>query len=122
MADAVGLVMASRSVSIFPNEILLLIKENIPISDLRTHVCYYHVCKTTAGFYGDEGQQADFWRTACLRAGICFTQHDSSYKDVAFEVIRTDGFCSHPDCGGNLRARNGECSVGFSTVTEFKRI
>ncbi|THH27768.1 hypothetical protein EUX98_g6415 [Antrodiella citrinella] len=85
--------------SVFPNEILLLIWENIPVSDLRTHVCFYHICRTTAGFYGDEGQQAAFWRRSCLRAGICFTATDSSYKDVAFEVIKLDGFCGLPACG-----------------------
>ncbi|KAI0784630.1 hypothetical protein C8Q75DRAFT_809811 [Abortiporus biennis] len=86
----------------FPNEILLLIKENIPISDLRTHVCYYHTCRTIAAFYGDESQQAAFWRKSFLHAGLGYTGLASSYKDLAFECIARDGFCSHPDCGGAL--------------------
>lgn len=84
-----------------------MIKESIPHSDLRTHVCYYHTCKTIAGFYGDDAEQAAFWRRACLLSGICFSRSDSSYKDVAFEVISADGFCAHPDCGGELLEKNG---------------
>jgi len=63
-------------------------------------VCFYHVCRTTAGFYGTDSEQAAFWRKSCLRAGICFSGRDASYKDVAFEVIKRDGFCGHADCGG----------------------
>lgn len=94
-----------------PNELLILIKENIPISDLRTHVCFYHTCRTVAAFYGDTSEQADFWRRSCLLAGITFCRSDASYKDVAFECIAKDGFCSHPDCGGALLDWNGDNSV-----------
>jgi len=85
-----------------PNELLLLVKEHIPVSDLRTHVCYYHTCRTVTAFYGDESQQADFWRRSCLLAGLNFVGTDSSYKDIAFECIIKDGFCAHPACGGSL--------------------
>ncbi|KAH8107635.1 hypothetical protein BXZ70DRAFT_911821 [Cristinia sonorae] len=104
---------------VFPNEILLLIKESIPDSDLRTHVCFYHVSRTTAGFYGDEGEQAEFWRRACLLSGICFLGHDTSYKDVAFEVIREDGFCTHPDCGGKLLDLNASAVAAAMDIFDW---
>lgn len=91
-----------------PNELLLLVKEYISLADLRTHVCYYHTCKTVASFYGDSSQQAEFWRRSCTLAGIGWLKADSSWKEIAFETIAKDGFCSHPRCGGALLDWNGE--------------
>ncbi|CAL1705921.1 unnamed protein product [Somion occarium] len=84
-----------------PLELLMIVKESIPISDLRTHVCFYNTCRAFASWYGSTGEQADFWRRSCLLAGLTFTGRDSSYKDIAFECISQDGFCSHPSCGGS---------------------
>ena len=90
-----------------PNELLLLVKEHIPLADLRTHVCYYHTCRTVASFYGDNSQQAEFWRKSCCMAGIGWLKADSSWKEIAFETIAKDGFCTHPHCGGKLLDWNG---------------
>ena len=91
-----------------PVELLLLVKEFIPISDLRTHVCYYHTCRTIAAFYGDNSHQAAFWRRACCLSGIGWLKADSSWKEIAFETIAKDGFCTYPHCGGALLDWNGE--------------
>lgn len=91
-----------------PNELLLLVKEFIADSDLRTHVCFYNTCRTTAAFYGDSSQQAEFWRRACVLSGIGWLKADSSWKEIAFETIAKDGFCAHPHCGGALLESNGE--------------
>ncbi|KAF7790713.1 hypothetical protein EIP86_001669 [Pleurotus ostreatoroseus] len=91
-----------------PTELLLVIKELIPHSDLRTHVCYYNTCRTIAAFYGDSSEQAEFWRRACLLSGIGWLKADASWKEIAFETIARDGFCRHPGCGGALLDWNGE--------------
>ncbi|KAI0075840.1 hypothetical protein K474DRAFT_1772951 [Panus rudis PR-1116 ss-1] len=91
-----------------PVELCLMIKEHIPDEDLRTHVCFHHTCRTFASLYGDEAQQNEFWRRACLLSGLTFAPGDSSYKDIAFECIEQDGFCSHSHCGGNLLEWNAE--------------
>ena len=96
-----------------PNELLLLVKESIPLSDLRTHVCYYHTHPKIAAFYGDNSQQAEFWRRSCALAGIGWMKGDSSWKDIAFETIAKDGFCPHPRCGGALLDWNGTCHILF---------
>ncbi|KAJ3487051.1 hypothetical protein NLI96_g3791 [Meripilus lineatus] len=44
-----------------PVELLMMVKDNIPISDLRTHVCFYQTCRTVAAFYGDEDEEEEFW-------------------------------------------------------------
>lgn len=95
-----------------PIELLLVIKEYIPLSDLRTHVCFYHTCRAIASFYGDASQQNAFWRRSCALSGIGWLKGDSSWKEIAFETIARDGFCSHPHCGGTLLNWNGElCAV-----------
>jgi hypothetical protein len=98
----------NQTVCRLPNELLLLVKEHIPVSDLRTHVCYYLTCRTIAAFYGDNSQQAAFWRRSCCLAGIGWLKADSSWKEIAFETIAMDGFCPHPHCGGTLLDWNGK--------------
>ncbi|KAI0699588.1 hypothetical protein BC835DRAFT_1412571 [Cytidiella melzeri] len=85
-----------------PTELLLIVKEFIPLFDLRTHVCFYNTCRTTASFYGNNSEQAAFWRRVCALSGIGWLKADSSWKEIAFETIVKDGFCSHPHCGGTL--------------------
>jgi hypothetical protein len=97
-----------------PVELLLLVKEYIPISDLRSHVSFYHTCHTIALFYGDSSRQAAFWRRACALSGIGWKKADSSWKEIAFETIRMDGFCRHPHCGGTLLDWNGESFETFN--------
>ncbi|KAH9951878.1 hypothetical protein B0H21DRAFT_714656 [Amylocystis lapponica] len=93
-----------------PNELLILVKENIPEWDLRTHVCYHHSCVRIAKLYGDNKEQEIFWRRACWLAGLgCIRDEQSrlvSWTDVAFHCIARDGFCNHPQCGGALLERN----------------
>ncbi|KAI0338211.1 hypothetical protein BDW22DRAFT_1363084 [Trametopsis cervina] len=89
-----------------PVELLVIIKEYIPVSDLRSHVCFYNTCRTTASFYGDSSQQARFWSRACALSGIGWLNGDSSWKEIAFETISKDGFCTHPHCGGALLDMN----------------
>lgn len=90
-----------------PAELLLQIKEYIPHSDVRTHVCFYNTCRTTAAFYGDQAQQAVFWGRACALSGLGWLRADYSWKDIAFETIAKDGFCTHTHCGGALLDWNG---------------
>ncbi|KAF7793889.1 hypothetical protein EIP86_005011 [Pleurotus ostreatoroseus] len=85
-----------------PVEVLLLVKEQIPIGDLRTHVCFYNTCRTTRSFYGRVEEQERFWKKSCAWCGICILNNNETWKEVAFECITKDGFCSHPYCGGNL--------------------
>ncbi len=106
--------------AILPAELLLIIKDYIPISDLRTHVCYYHTCCTVASFYGDNSQQADFWRRSCSLSGLGWLKGDSSWKEIAFETIAKDGFCLHPACGGALLDWNGTCSIVSSPAVPHR--
>ncbi|KAI0798641.1 hypothetical protein BC629DRAFT_1501471 [Irpex lacteus] len=89
-----------------PVELLLLVKEHILLSDLRTHVCFYNTCRTIAAFYGDNSQQNAFWRRACALSGIGWLRGDSSWKEIALETIAKDGFCTHPHCGATLLGWN----------------
>ena len=102
MSDAIPQAQGPK----LPPELLRIVKEHIPVSDLRTHVCYYNTCRAVASFYGTEEQQEAFWRKSCSLCGICLVK-DTSWKDVAFDCISKDGFCSHPDCGGALLDWNG---------------
>ncbi len=91
-----------------PPELLSMVKEFIPIEDLRTHVCFYNTCHTVASFYGKTPEEEEaFWKKSCTLCGLCLV-NDESWKAVAFECISQDGFCSHPACGGALLDWNGE--------------
>ncbi|KAJ3558018.1 hypothetical protein NM688_g1156 [Phlebia brevispora] len=90
-----------------PPELLRIVKELIPIADLRTHVCYYNTCRTFASFYGKPEEEEEFWKKSCIMCGIC-SLGDQSWKEIAFECITKDGFCTHPACGGALLEWNGE--------------
>ncbi|KAJ3558017.1 hypothetical protein NM688_g1157 [Phlebia brevispora] len=91
-----------------PVEILLLVKEQIPISDLRTHVCFYNTCRTTASFYGTPEEQEPFWKRVCAWSGIGGLTNNETWKEIAFECITKDGFCNHPFCGGELLEWNAQ--------------
>ena len=114
MADTVALIPNSFSAKL-PLELFMMIKEFIPVSDLRTHVCFYNTCRTFASLYGDSADQAEFWRQSCLYCGLTMLGHDGSYKDLAFDCIVKDGFCPHPQCGGNLLEWNGK-QILFQTA------
>ncbi len=103
-----------------PVELLLLVKEHKLLSDLRTHVCFYNTCRTIAAFYGDNSQQNAFWRRACALSGIGWLRGDSSWKEIAFETIAKDGFCTHSHCGATLLGWNGKSQ--FFSVPSFINI
>ncbi|CAL1705962.1 unnamed protein product [Somion occarium] len=93
-----------------PNELLLIVKEYLPDDDLRTHVCFYHTCRDTAGFYGSDEEQEPFWESLCKLNGLYRTDEDMSlgltWQQIAFDCIVRDGFCSHPQCGPALLEQN----------------
>ena len=104
-----------RGSRILPIEILLLIKHSIHPSDLRTHVCYYLSSPKIALLY-DSGKEGDaFWELACWQCGIGMLpsdeESDKSWKDIAIDCIKRDGFCTSPSCGENLLCLNRECSM-----------
>ena len=112
----------SRSIlTIFPTELLAIIKSNIPQCDLRTNVCFYKTCERFADLFGSETDQSAFWEGACLLSGIGLlgdteSPHSASWKEIAFECIETDGFCGHPECGGARLEENGTCSTAVHDV------
>ena len=100
----------------FPAEIFLAIKSFIPVSDLRTHVCYYQASPRIAALYDSDSDPDSFWHQACWYCGIgCSQQLDGDpaapgfWRDLAIRLIERDGFCEHPHCGEALLAYNSEC-------------
>ncbi|KAI0731014.1 hypothetical protein C8Q76DRAFT_793116 [Earliella scabrosa] len=97
----------------FPAEIFLAIKSFIPVSDLRTHVCYYQASPRIAALYDSDSDPDSFWHQACWYCGIgCSQQLDGDpaapgfWRDLAIRLIERDGFCEHPHCGEALLAYN----------------
>ena len=96
-----------------PTEILLLIRDGIDSSDLRTHVCYYLSSRRVASLYDSEQDADEFWELACWHCGLGLTPADEdadrSWRDIAIECIKADGFCTLPGCGERLLRQNREC-------------
>lgn len=96
---------------ILPTELLAVIRSNIPQEDLRTNVCFYNTCPRFASLFGSEMAQNTFWEGACLLSGLgCLPgelPRRVSWKSIALDVIERDGFCDHPECGGNRLESNG---------------
>ncbi|KAI0332709.1 hypothetical protein GY45DRAFT_438469 [Cubamyces sp. BRFM 1775] len=105
----------------FPAELLLVIKELLDPSDLRTHACYYLSSPRVAALYGSAGDPDAFWRLACwncgIGAGLTPLEHDfdgnpsddlsdPSWEDIALDSITRDGFCTYPECGERLLEYN----------------
>lgn len=103
-----------------PIELMTMVKNYIPISDLRTHVCLYHTCQAVATLYGPPDDQEMFWYRSCRSTGITVCNTDETYKALAFRCISQDGFCSHPNCGGSLLERNGGSSFIRSCPTSHR--
>ncbi|KAI0960403.1 hypothetical protein AcW1_004926 [Taiwanofungus camphoratus] len=105
--------MQSSGLDRIPNELVLIIIEAIPKSDLRTHVCFYQTCPRIAALYGTETERNAFFRRACWLAGLgCMPGEDPdqvSWTDIAVDVIKRDGFCKHPKCGRSLLDHNAVC-------------
>ncbi|KAL6300625.1 hypothetical protein BKA93DRAFT_801102 [Sparassis latifolia] len=53
-----------------PAELLLMVKEEIPRYDLRTHVCFCRSHQRVGALYGSDDEQEQFWHRACWLAGI----------------------------------------------------
>ncbi|KAH9944675.1 hypothetical protein B0H21DRAFT_446866 [Amylocystis lapponica] len=101
---------ANDFLSRIPIELRCMIKEFIPVSDLRTHVCFYKSYKNIAALYDDDDKHELFWKRACWFAGLGLVREEDpqhvSWKGIAFECIERCGFCKHPHCGGVLLERN----------------
>ena len=97
-----------------PHELLLIIKEHIDPSDLRTHVCYYLSDPRVSALYDSELDPDAFWKLACWNCGIgagltpSEETGDFTWKDIAIDCIVRDGFCEHPHCGEALMDYNRE--------------
>ncbi|KAF7799184.1 hypothetical protein EIP86_010415 [Pleurotus ostreatoroseus] len=97
-----------------PFDILIMIKMLIPITDLRTHVCFYNTCRAIALLYGTPDEEEAFWEKSCRLCGIHMMDCDDpgqletcrTWKEVAFDCIAKDGFCNHPFCGDALLQYN----------------
>lgn len=94
-----------------PTELLFTIKESIPDSDLRTHVCFHQSHPRMQSLYGTEERQEEFFKRACWLAGIGLISDEEaltvSWKGIAIECILKDGFCKHPRCGAAILESNG---------------
>ncbi|OJT07164.1 hypothetical protein TRAPUB_1979 [Trametes pubescens] len=96
-----------------PPEIWLLVKDSIPLSDMRTHVSFYQAASRFAALYDTVADPDAFWEDVCTMCAIGRfpDEHPSvrSWKDIAVECITVDGFCEgsskHP-CGEVLLQRN----------------
>ncbi|KAI0367596.1 hypothetical protein BV20DRAFT_551262 [Pilatotrama ljubarskyi] len=94
-----------------PLEIFLVIKSCIPVSDIRTHVCFYKTHPHIAALYDSEEDADEFWRRVCWHSGIGALGKDDledehCWRNIALEVIERDGFCTHPQCGQTLLEYN----------------
>ena len=95
---------------LLPPELRLLVKDAIPTSDLRTHVCLYLSSPLCASLYDIRSDEDAFWKLACWEAGIGLLKDEDPetvvWRDSAIECIEKDGFYSHPECGGKLLEYN----------------
>ncbi|KAI9062753.1 hypothetical protein FKP32DRAFT_1593422 [Trametes sanguinea] len=111
-----------------PPEILLNVKALIPLSDVRTHVCFYKAHPSIAALYDSDIKPDVLWRRICWFSGIGELPHDDyanphCWRDIALEVIKKDGFCTHPQCGEALllynRRRMERASAYVDPLTAF---
>ncbi|PCH40819.1 hypothetical protein WOLCODRAFT_150847 [Wolfiporia cocos MD-104 SS10] len=99
-------IQTNRSILDLPNELLMAIKECIPLSDVRTHVCFNNCCTRISSLY--DLVPDEFWRQALFYSGISPEDDDEheTFKNAALDYIASDGFCTHPWCGGQLLEYN----------------
>ncbi|KAI0075382.1 hypothetical protein K474DRAFT_1408927 [Panus rudis PR-1116 ss-1] len=97
---------------LLPTELLYAIKSFISESDFRTNVCFYRADPRFAALYGREEDVRRYWEKLCVEHGIgCTTDEDPDanvdfWRDVAFECIDRDGWCTHPQCGAKRLSAN----------------
>ncbi|KAI0358201.1 hypothetical protein OH77DRAFT_1397649 [Trametes cingulata] len=99
-----------------PVEIFLTFRECIPLSDIRTHVCFYKTHPRIAALYDAEEKSDEFWRHLCWHSGITALYGDDlkdpgCWRRIAMEVVEKDGFCKHPQCGEGLLEYNRQRMV-----------
>ncbi|RPD58942.1 hypothetical protein L226DRAFT_536493 [Lentinus tigrinus ALCF2SS1-7] len=97
-----------------PPEVLLITKNHIPVSDLRTHVCLYLSSPVFAALYDSDPHADRFWTRACWDCGIWRLPEEDlaavvDWRLIAVDCIQKDGFCKHPQCGEALLEYNREC-------------
>ncbi|KAL1940840.1 hypothetical protein VTO73DRAFT_7881 [Trametes versicolor] len=95
----------------FPLEIFLVIRNTIPLGDIRTHVCFYKTHPRITAMYDSEKDDDDFWRRVCWHSGIGALDkddlaHPHCWRGIALELVEKDGFCKHPRCGEGLLEYN----------------
>ncbi|KAI0343510.1 hypothetical protein BDW22DRAFT_1177999 [Trametopsis cervina] len=90
-----------------PTELLEYIREDISDDDLRGHVVYYQSCPAVASaiYHKDDTiEEEKLWKRLCRLSGLSLLPEEDpntvSWKQIAFDTIDRDGFCSHPHCGG----------------------
>ncbi|KAI0075380.1 hypothetical protein K474DRAFT_1408365 [Panus rudis PR-1116 ss-1] len=122
-----------------PPEIRLMIKDSIPLTDLRTHVSFYKTSPQFSALYGaDEGRQRAFWASACLAVGIggppilgdhgrrmgdmCMGEMDWDWRLIAFTCIEVDGWCTHPQCGVSRLEWNAKQIQATMNLPDFSRV
>ncbi|KAH9944699.1 hypothetical protein B0H21DRAFT_449018 [Amylocystis lapponica] len=111
---------SSDMLSRIPNELLFEIKKEIPITDLRTHVCFHKTHERIAAQYGSDDVQDKFWERACWLSGLGLMRQETllrvSWKDIAYQCIEKCGFCKHPKCGMALLERNVAGMAGIDDI------
>ncbi|KAI0640290.1 hypothetical protein C8Q77DRAFT_124679 [Trametes polyzona] len=115
---------ATTSTLHLPPELFLLFKTAIPVSDLRTHVCFYSAHPRLAALYDGEACPDNLWREACWLSGIGTLDEDDlsdphCWRTIAKEVVERDGFCTHPQCGEALLEYNRQRMSHRADVTNL---
>lgn len=92
-----------------PNELIAVIREMYPPTDLVFHVRFYQVSERTAGCYDADDQ---FWFKLCRVNGLGSMQSETpefmDWKQVAFDCEKHARTCLHPGCGIFRLSENGE--------------
>lgn len=93
-----------------PNELLLMIREELDPVDLLSNACYYLLCSRTRACYKSMPESAwDFMLRAC-GMGPSSEEEVSTFrwKDVALECAEHAWCCQYPGCGVTQITWNSE--------------
>lgn len=73
---------------ILPLDLLLMVKDSIPKSDLRTHVCFHDSFPLVRSrLYGTKQRQQAFWQTACMLSGVGMIKEEECPDDVDWREV-----------------------------------
>ncbi|KAI0831886.1 hypothetical protein BC628DRAFT_564273 [Trametes gibbosa] len=106
-----------------PPEIFLSIKDSIPSSDLRTHVCFYRTSTSIAQLYDSIDHSDDIWARACWACGLTrptgrtSERPHTAWRDFVIDAIERCGLCKNNHCDEARLERSRECSVYARTAT-----